>query len=84
MRNRIMGAKSYIVAVDEKHERAYFGINPTEMGKYLKQVASSKAINRKTIPAYVRSGGVYGGFKWLRLLRPVYKDFRMIDVKTLG
>ena len=74
---------SYVIAIDEDKNIAYFAKSATEMGRHLKQRKSEKAINRKTVSTYIKSGGIYGGYKWTAHGSTSYKDYTMIDVTTL-
>ena len=84
MRNHISGSVlSYILALDESKKIAYFAKSATEMGRRLLQKNSSKSINRKTIPKFINSQNLYGGYKWINYGSPIYKDYTMIDVNTM-
>lgn len=74
---------SYVLALNEKQKIAYFAKGASEMGRYLKQLYSTKAINRKTIPKYIQNGRLYGGYKWVKHGSTSYRDYTMIDVTTI-
>lgn len=85
MRNHTVGSVlNYIIAVNESKHVAYFAKSATEMGRYLTQIKSNKAINRKTISKYLNVDDLYGGYKWVNRGSPSYKDYTMIDVTTLS
>ena len=74
---------SYVIAIDEPRKIAYFAKGATEMSRHLKQLNSTKAINRKTIPKYIQNGLVYGGYKWVKHGSTTYRDYTMIDATSI-
>ncbi len=63
MKQRIFKTKyNYVLAVDEKNKKVYFGESMTKLSTELTYVGGSQRLNRKTISKYVDSNSEYAGY----------------------
>ncbi len=74
---------SYCLAIDDQDKIVYTAKSYTEMARHLRQKGKTSVLNRKTISKYLNSADLYGGYRYVMSGSNEYRDYRVIDVKTL-
>ncbi len=74
---------SYCLAIDDSSKTVYAAKSFTEMARHLCQKGTNTPLNRKTISKYLNSAELYGGYRYVMSGSNEYKDYQVIDVKTL-
>ncbi len=84
MRDRLMKDKlKFVIAIDEKNQRAYSGLSNMEFETKLTQLDSSKMVKRKTIAKHLNKNTYYGGYKWIKSATRIYNDQPTINIASL-